>query len=113
MPHMQDFNNALSKSIDTLQSILMVHPVDGNLTIEPRCGFVYSGGPNDGKCVPPLIPTSNYTCGEFGVISDDYIGVTEVCSSSTSPCTLEGPNGPGIPEADFLLFVSAAPSGKT
>ena len=112
MAYLQDFHNALSKSIETLQSVLMIHPVEGNLTILPICDFVYSGGPNEGKCVPPLLPTNNYTCGEFGVINEDYIGVAEVCPNSTSQCTVEGPNGLGIPEADYLLFVSAESSGK-
>ena len=105
---LQGDNTPLSRAIDTLKSTLMVRPVQGNFTIPPMC-TEYTFGLNEGKCISPL-PTqsaSDYTCGQFGVIPLSYIGTREVCTSSDGPCTMEGPNGPGLPNTDYLLFVSA------
>jgi len=104
-------NSVLSDSIKTLESILMVHPVQGNLIIPPTCE-AWAYGSNKGKCMDPL-PSQNYfKCGEFGTIPLSYIGTREVCTSSTGACTLEGPNSSGLPNADYLLFASATSSGK-
>ena len=110
---LQGDDNPLSRAIDTLQSTLMVRPVQGNFTIPPMC-TEYAYGSNVGKCVSPLPTqsTSDYTCGEFGVIPLSYIGTREVCISSDGPCTTEGPNGPGLPNTDYLLFVSAYSTSK-
>ena len=102
-------NTPLSRAIDTLQSTLLVHPEQGNLTIPPRC-TEFTSGLNKGKCVQSL--SSDYSCGEFGVIPQSYIGTREVCSSSSGSCVTEGPDGPGLPNADYLLFVSAYSTGK-
>ena len=97
----------LSRAIDTLQSTLLVTSVQGNLTIPPTCRE-YTYGLNEGKCISPLPSQSNYKCGQFGIIPPSYIGTREVCTSSYGSCTKEGPNGFGIPNADYLLFVSAS-----
>ena len=107
----QGDSSPLSRAIDTLQSTLMVHPVQGNLTIPPICTeFTY--GLNEGKCIWPLPSQSDYVCGEFGVIPLSYIGTREVCGTSDGICISEGPDGPGLPNADYLLFVSATFTGK-
>ena len=98
-------DSPLSKAIDTLQSLLLVHPVQGNLIIPPECAE-YTNGSNEGKCISPLPSQSNFECGDFGVIPLPYIGTREVCSSNSGPCVVEGPDGPGLPNADYLLFVS-------
>ena len=103
----QGENTPLSRAIDTLQSTLLVHPVQGNLIIPPLC-TEYTFGLNEGKCRSPLPSQSNYRCGEFGVIPLSYIGTREVCTSSYGSCTKQGPDGPGLPNADYLLFVSAS-----
>ena len=105
-------NSVLSDSIKTLESILMVHPVQGNLLIPPMCDDTWSSGSNGGKCIAPLPSQSYYECGEFGTIPLSYIGTREVCTSSSGSCTSEGPNGSGLPNADYLLFVSATSSSK-
>lgn len=105
-------NDSVSASIETLQRVLMVHPVQGNLVIPPMCDE-FTLGRNVGKCSDPLPPQNNYTCGELAVISQEYIGVREVCSTSDGPCTIQGPNGTGIPNADFLLFISASSTRKS
>ena len=104
-------NTPLSRAIDTLQSTLLVHPVQGNLTIPPRCRE-YTEGSNKGKCKWPSLPISEYRCGEFGVIPQSYIGTKEVCLTSSGSCVTRGPNGPGLPNADYLLFVSASSTSK-
>jgi len=111
--YLQGENSLLMRSIRTLESILMVHPVQGNLTIPPMC-TEYNSGSNVGKCRSPLPSQSGYDCGEFGTIPPSYIGVREVCTSSYNrlSCTLQGPNGTGIPNADYLLFVSATSTCK-
>ena len=107
-------DSLLTHSIRTLESILMVHPVDGNLRIPPRC-TEYTYGVNQGKCrSPPLLSQSGYGCGEFGTIPLTYIGVREVCTSlwDSSSCSIQGPNGTGVSNADYLLFVSASFTSK-
>ena len=104
-------NTPLSRAIDTLQSTLLVYPVQGNLTIPPRCRE-YTHGSNKGKCKWPSLPISEYKCGEFGVIPQSYIGTKEVCLTSSGLCITKGPNGTGLPNADYLLFVSASPTSK-
>ena len=86
----------------------MVHPVQGNLRIPPTC-TKYTSGVNKGKCQSPLPSQSSYDCGIFETIPLSYIGVREVCTSSSQnlSCVLQGPDGVGIPNADYLLFVSA------
>ena len=108
---LQGDDNPLSRAIDTLQSTLMVRPVQGNLTIPPMCTEFYYGL-NEGKCVSPLPSQSDYTCGEFGVIPLSYIGTREACTTSNGSCTTEGPNGPGLPNTDYLLFISAYSTSK-
>jgi len=106
-------DSILSHSIETLQSILMVHPVQGNLLIPPMC-TEYTSGINEGKCTFPLPSQSDYSCGEFGTIPLSYIGVREVCTSSSlsMSCSPQGPNGTGLSDADYLLFVSASNSSE-
>ena len=89
----------------------MVHPVQGNLIIPPTC-TEYTSGVNKGKCRSSLPTQSSYNCGNYGTIPLSYIGVREVCTSyhRNSSCTLQGPNGVGLPNADYLLFVSASSS---
>ena len=104
-------NSVLSDSIKTLESILMVHPVQGNLIIPPMCDVTWFYDSNEGKC--SLLPyESYYECGEFATIPSSYIGTIEVCPTSYGSCSLEGPNGSGLRNADYLLFVSATSSCK-
>ena len=103
----QGDNTPLSRALDTLMSTLSVLPVQGNFVIPPLC-TEYVFGSNEGKCIWPLPSQSDYECGEFGVIPLSYIGTREVCTTSDGPCIIEGPDGPGIPNADYLLFVSAS-----
>ena len=104
-------NSPLSRAVDTLEHLLSVHPVQGNLIIPPTC-TEYTYGSNEGKCRSPLPSQSNFKCGEFGVIPLSYIGTREVCTSSYGSCTMQGPNGTGLPNADYLLFVSASSTCK-
>ena len=108
--HVRSTNSSVSASIETLEKILMVHPVQGNLVIPPICNE-FTSGPNVGKC-QYLLPQNLYECGELANISEEYIGVREVCTSLDGPCSLQGPNSTGIPNADFLLFVSASSTCK-
>ena len=110
---LQGPDSILSHSIEALESILMVHPVQGNLLIPPMC-TEYTSGVNEGKCTSPLPSQSSYSCGEFGTFPLSYIGVREVCTSSlfSSSCSPQGPNGTGVADADYLLFVSASSSSE-
>ena len=104
----QSPNSPFSNAIKTLSSVLMVRPVQGNLVIPPMCNE-YTDGRNEGKCRRPLPSQSDFKCGERGVIPLEYIGTREVCRNSRNPsnCVEEGPNGAGIPDTDYILFVSA------
>ena len=105
---LQGDNTLLSRAIDTLERLLLVHPVQGNLTIPPKC-TEYTYGSNIGKCKSPLPSQSDYECGRHGVIPLSFVGTREVCDSSQGGlCTTKGPNGTGLPNADYLLFVSAS-----
>lgn len=88
----------------------MVHPIEEIFILPPNCDE-YSTGSNAGKCEGPLSSSISYNCGEIGVIPEEYIGVREVCLSQDGPCDLGGPNGTGIPNTDYLLFVSANDTG--
>ena len=72
----------------------------------------YTFGLNEGRCQSPLPSQANYECGEFGIIPLSYIGTREACTSSFGTCTTQGPDGPGLPNADYLLFVSASSTRK-
>ena len=109
--HVYGANSTLSRAVEIFESILMVHPVEGNFVVPPECDE-YSSGPNEGKCDAPLPDDNSYGCGEFGVIPNEYIGRREVCPTYSGPCYLDGPNGTGIPHTDYLLFVSAASTCK-
>ena len=105
-------NSPLSDGIKTLSSVLMVQSVQGNLVIPPLC-TEYTFGSNEGKC-RSLPSQSNFKCGEFGIIPTEYIGTREVCLSlnDQSRCNEQGPNGTGVPNTDFLLFISAITTRK-
>ena len=105
--YIQASNGPLLNSVRALSNILMVRPVQGNLVIPPRCQE-FTSGLNEGKCRAPLPSQNTYRCGEFGVIPTEYIGTREVCETSDqAECTQDGPDSAGIPNADYLLFVSA------
>ena len=106
---LQGDDTPLSKAIDTLQNTLLVHPVQGNLIIPPKC-TEYTIGSNKGKCSSSL--STDYRCGRFGVIPVSYIGTREVCISPYGSCTTQGPDGTGLSNADYLLFVSASSTGE-
>ena len=109
--HIYGNNSTLSRAVEILESILMVHPVQGNFVVPPRCNE-YTSGPNEGKCNDSLPSNNSYNCGEFGVVSEEYIGTREVCLEYDGSCYVDGPNGTGIPNTDYLLFVSAASTRK-
>ena len=75
------------------------------------CG-IYTIGANRGKCSSDI--STDYRCGIFGVIPLSYIGTREVCSSygPYASCVTQGPGGPGLPNADYLLFISASNSSS-
>ena len=106
-------NSPFRNAIKTLSSVLMVQPVQGNLIIPPKCSE-YTYGRNEGKCRYYLPSQSNLKCGEFGIIPTEYIGTREVCRSAStqSNCFEQGPNGTGIPNTDYLLFVSAVSTSE-
>lgn len=104
-PLLNQSNSRLSRSIEILESILMVNPLEGNFILPPICNE-YNSGINEGRCEDPLPLNVTYNCGEFGVVPDEYIGVRAVCPANES-CYLDGPNGTGISDTDYLLFVSA------
>ena len=109
--HVNETNSTLSRSIEILESILMVNPVEDNFILPPNCAE-FTTGINEGKCKDPLPENMSYSCGDFGVIPDEYISVREVCRSQNGSCYLDGANGTGIPNTDYLLFVSAANTCK-
>ena len=84
---------------------------EDNFILPPRCNE-YTTGINKGRCEHPLPENISYTCGEFGVIPDEFIGNREVCYSQNGSCYLNGANGTGIPNTDYLLFVSAVNTRK-
>ena len=106
---MRGNDSPLYKAIDTLQNLLLVHPVQGNLIIPPECRE-HKSGSNEGKC--KSLQSHNFRCGDFGAIPFSYIGTREVCRSRSGSCRVEGPDGPGLPNADYLLFVSVSNSCK-
>ena len=110
--YLQALNGPLFNGISTLGKLLMVQPVLGNFVIPPMCSE-YSFGRNEGKCRAPLPSQDSYRCGEFGIIPTEYIGTREVCETSDQiDCSQDGPGGDGIPDTDYLLFVSATSTSE-
>ena len=104
-------DSPLFNSIRALSSVLMVKPVQGNFILPPRC-TEYIIGPNRGKCAAPL-NIVRQRCGEFGIVPEEYTGTREVCESfNQTLCHDDGPDGPGIPDTDYLLFVSVSTTGE-
>lgn len=93
-------NGALMHVVNYLENTLRVRPIQGNFTLPPTCEE-YMSGPNEGKCIV-LHPTTQ--CGIFDV-PQRYLGTREVCLTSSSDCSVAGPNGPGAANTDFLLLV--------
>ena len=88
----------------------MVNPVEDTYILSPICNENFTTGINAGKCKDPL--PENISCGATLNIPDEYFSVREVCSSQDGPCRLDGPNGTGIPNTDYLLLVSATNTCK-
>lgn len=93
-------NGPLTRVVNFLENTLGVRPIQGNLTIPPTCDE-YTHGLNEGKCRVLHTVTG---CGILDV-PRRFIGTQEVCSTSSSKCSVSGPNGAGAAHTDFLLFI--------
>ena len=92
-------NGALMKVLSLLSNTLQVRPIPGSFTIPPKCDK-YTYGKNIGKC--RSIRTT--LCGSYTVPSQ-YVGKRELCTSPSGSCYEAGPDGAGVVNTDFLLFV--------
>ena len=92
-------NGVLMKVLSLLSKTLQVRPIPGSFTIPPTCDK-YTYGTNIGKC--RNLRTTQ--CGSYTVPSQ-YVGKRELCTSSSGSCYEAGPDGAGVVNTDFLLFV--------
>ena len=92
-------NGVLMKVLSLLSNTLQVRPIPGSFTIPPKCDE-YTYGRNVGKC--RNMRTTQ--CGSYTVPSQ-FVGKRELCTSSSGLCYEAGPDGAGVANTDFLLFV--------
>ena len=92
-------NGVLMKVLSLLSNTLQVHPIPGSFTIPPKCDK-HTYGKNIGKC--RNLRTTQ--CGSYTVPSQ-FVGKREFCTSSSGSCYEAGPDGAGVANTDFLLFV--------
>ena len=62
--HMYGDNSTLSRAVAIPESILMVHPVEDNFVVPPRC-VEYTSGLNEGKCIELLYYTTHTIVGSL------------------------------------------------
>eukprot|EP01137_Pigoraptor_chileana_P036542 Opistho-2@32345 len=97
-------NVIIPRAVDFLNKALKVIPVQGNLQLKRQCYSWCSGG--------GVIKCKDYggdmTCGEATVPS---VHIAPAGLYSGSGCTPTGPvaqpSGPGVPNADYILYVTA------
>ena len=92
-------NGVLMKVLSLLSNTLQVRPIPGSFTIPPTCDE-YTYGKNVGKC--RNMRTTQ--CGSYTVPSQ-FVGKRELCTSPSGSCYEAGPDGAGVANTDFLLFV--------
>ena len=88
------------KVISLISQTLLVRKISGSFTIPPECDE-YTSGANVGKC---RAMHTNTRCGSYAV-PRQFVGKRELCSSSSGSCYDSGPDGGGVANTDFLLFV--------
>ena len=100
----------LMKVLSLISQTLLVRPISGGFTIPPGCNK-YTYGANTGKCRYMHTTTR---CGSI-TVPRQFVGKRELCSSSSGSCYDSGPDGGGVANTDFLLFVRTQckfPSGR-
>ena len=88
------------KVISLISQTLFVRQISGGFTIPPECD-VYTSGANVGKC---RVMHTNTRCGSY-TVPRQFVGKRELCSSPSGSCYDSGPDGGGVANTDFLLFV--------
>jgi len=88
------------KVLSLISQTLLVRPISGGFTIPPEC-TEYTSGANVGKC---RVMHTNTRCGSY-TVPHQFVGRKKLCSSFSGSCYDSGPDGGGVANTDFLLFV--------
>lgn len=99
----------LEKAKANIHNMLMVRRGQGTLKLERPCLVRWTGGQNAGKC--QSYGPAALTCMSSGLqeIPIAHVQEQEVCPTHSQCEILEG--GPGIPEADLVLYVNIVDCG--
>ena len=107
----------LERALVLISQSLSVRRLQGNLVFEPTVSCsnetdvcITAGGScscNSAAAVMPFL-----VCAEV-LIPDDHIGTAElqICNTDTLQCETVGPNGAGLVDTDFVLYVAALQTG--
>eukprot|EP01135_Chromosphaera_perkinsii_P009019 Nk52_evm37s1569 gene=Nk52_evmTU37s1569 len=103
-------------AVAQLQIALGVRPIKTRLWLDRgdfECAGRWTSGVNSGKCAVKR-QTSNVMCGSYIKVPDDHLGELEICPSSSDPnsCYMDGQRGQGMPNTDFILYVTAQNIGS-
>ena len=104
-------NGTLSAAIELISESLSVQPSNERLLFTPPCvdetnnSTLCEEGAN---CTCTNLTTLR--CGPYATVLDDHIGVRSVCDGNGT-CSLQGPNGTGLADVDFALYVTALSDG--
>lgn len=104
----------LQQAVDLLSEALSVHRVQGKFRILPNiiaCNTTFACGGGSCSCDAASTTITPRTCGDLLTIPDEHIGVVPACNASVSQCVLVGPNGAGLDDTDFALYVTAIQTG--
>lgn len=103
----------LQQAVDLLSEALSVHRVQGKFRIEPNfaCSTTFACGGGTCSCDAASTTITPRTCGALLTIPDEHIGAVPACNASVSQCVLVGPNGAGLDDTDFALYVTAIQTG--
>ena len=112
IPSVLASNGTLSVAIELISEALSVRPSNKRLLFTPPCvdettsSTLCEEGAN---CTCTNLTTLQ--CGPYATVPNDHIGVRSVCDGN-GMCSLQGPNGTGLADVDFVLYVTALSDGK-
>ena len=104
----------LSQAVALLSEALSVHRVQGKFRIQPAltsCSTTFACGGGTCSCDSASTTLAPRTCGDLVTIPDEHIGTVPACNVSVSQCVSVGPNGDGLDDTDFVLYITAIQTG--
>ena len=112
LPSVTGENGSLTQAIEFISQALSVRPAVVPILFTPLCIDETNNSTRlceeGDNCTCTNITTLR--CGPYATVPDQHIGLRNVCSADGN-CSLQGPNGTGISDTDFVLYVTATDQG--